>query len=102
MYVEMRTTDEFDKWIKGLRDVRGRSHILRRLREIEFYGELFGDYKRLGNSLIELRFHMGPGYRVYLMQENDMLTILLVGGDKSSQKKDISRARKMVKELKKL
>ncbi len=79
----------FRSWLEDLKDVKGRAviqtHILRLLRGI-------GDSKFVGEGVWELRIHFGPGYRVYYAQSGSTITLLLCGGDKSTQNKDISQA----------
>ena len=89
--------DSFDKWLKKLKDIRARITISRRIDRLKDGN--FGDFKGLGEGLLELRITVGAGYRVYLFEKNDRLIILLVGGDKSTQKKDILKAKKLKKEL---
>lgn len=81
----------FDEWLGDLRDVRGRARILQRLDKVTA-GNL-GDHKPVGDGLIELREHHGPGYRIYCGRDGASLVILLAGGDKSSQAKDIAAAK---------
>ena len=96
MYV-IKQTDTFAKWLKKLKDIRGKVSILRRIDRIKDGN--FGDYKSVGNGVSELRITTGPGYRVYYMQKEGVIVILLVGGDKSSQNDDIIKAKQILKEL---
>jgi putative addiction module killer protein len=98
--VEILATRRFSKWLKGLRDRQARARIIARLRTIETTGALAGDVKALGDGVLELRFHLGPGYRVYIMLEGKQLLILLAGGDKSTQQHDIAQAKALAKEWK--
>jgi putative addiction module killer protein len=82
----------YDKWFDGLRDRNAKLRISQRLARIERTGEL-GDAKSLGEGLSELRFTFGPGYRIYFIEDGDTIIILLGGGDKDSQKRDIDKAR---------
>ena len=86
------------EWLDRLRDVVAKARILARLRQLEAGN--FGDIKALGEGVIELRVHIGAGYRVYCGQRGDSLVVLLCGGDKSSQPKDIIRARALWAEWK--
>lgn len=86
----------FDSWLRSLRDRAAQARIFNRIRNIEL-GNL-GDYKALGGGLFELRVHHGPGYRLYFTRSGEAVVFLLAGGDKSSQNKDIIRARKMMEE----
>ena len=98
MYViEIRQTDEYADWFDGLRDREARARILVRIRRVSL-GNL-GDVKALGDGVSELRITYGPGYRVYVKQQGDTLVILLAGGDKSSQKRDIERAKQLARGL---
>ena len=87
----------FEDWIEGLRDARGRAQIQVRLDRLE-QGN-FGDSKPVGQGVLELRIDVGPGYRVYYTERAGVLIILLAGGDKSSQTKDIQRAIALARSL---
>jgi putative addiction module killer protein len=89
------TTRAFDHWLLGLRDKEAKLRISKRLARIERTGD-FGDAKNLGGNLSELRFSFGPGYRVYFIEDGDTIIILLGGGDKSTQERDIKRARSAI------
>ena len=91
---EVRRTAEFTKWLKGLRDAKARARVALRVKRIELTGNL-GDYKPLGDGVSELRVDYGPGYRLYFSMRGDVALLLLVGGDKSSQQRDIERAKKI-------
>jgi len=93
---KIKETIYFSKWLKKLKDVKGKVSIIRRLKRVS-QGNL-GDYKSLGNNICELRLTIGPGYRIYYMQKNDEIIILLVGGDKSTQTQDIKKAKQLAKE----
>ncbi|MHB1374539.1 MAG: type II toxin-antitoxin system RelE/ParE family toxin [Thauera sp.] len=93
----LQTTDVFDRWYDGLRDRQGRVRIAARLRRVELGN--FGDVKPVGSGVSELRIDCGPGYRVYLTQRGLEVVILLAGGDKSTQSKDIEAAIEMAKRL---
>jgi putative addiction module killer protein len=95
--MEVRQTVVFAKWLDRLKDRRGRAHILARLDRLTL-GNL-GDVKPVGSGVSELRIAHGPGYRVYLVQRGTVLIILLCGGDKSTQRRDIARAKRMAEEL---
>ena len=96
MYL-VKQTDIFLKWLKKLKDIKGKVTILRRIDRAK-YGN-FGDYKYLGNGVNELRVDFGPGYRVYFSVKNSEIIILLIGGDKSTQNSDIKRAKEIFREL---
>jgi len=95
---EVRQTDDFRKWLKKLRQEKMRSILLERIRRVRL-GNL-GDAKSVGDGVKELRVHIGPGYRVYFTQEGKTIIVLLCGGDKSSQERDIQKAKKLAKALK--
>ncbi len=88
---------EFSKWFRKLKDRQARARVADRLLRIE-QGNL-GDHKFLGEGLYELRFTFGAGYRVYFAQEGEQIIILLIGGDKSTQSRDIEKARDIMKGL---
>lgn len=96
MYTVLRS-DIFDKWLTELKDAKGKARIIARIRSAEL-GNL-GDVKSVGEGISEMRIHYGPGYRVYFTQKGRLVIFLLVGGDKSSQKRDIKRAKTLAKEL---
>jgi putative addiction module killer protein len=88
--VEVRQTERFVRWLEGLRDLRGRAKVLARIERL--IGGNPGDVRPVGSGVSELRINYGPGYRVYYVQRGTTLIILLAGGDKSSQVKDIDEA----------
>ena len=94
---EVRQTETFSKWILKLRDVRARARIQARIDRIELGNA--GDVKPVGEGVSEMRIDYGPGYRVYFIQKGSELIILLAGGDKRSQSRDIQNALNMAKEL---
>lgn len=91
----MKTTQtpQFAKWIAGLRDKKAETAVRVRIARVE--AGLFGDVKSVGGGVSELRIAYGPGYRVYFTRRGDELVILLVGGDKGSQSRDIKLAQEM-------
>ena len=89
--------EPFERWLKKLRDRRARIAIASRVERIEDGN--FGDHHTVGGGVSELRINVGQGYRVYYTIRNSTLVILLCGGDKSSQQKDIRRAQQMATEL---
>jgi putative addiction module killer protein len=93
MYLFLRS-DEFDKWLNGLRDHVAKARIVVRIRSAE-QGHL-GDCKPVGGGILEMRINVGPGYRIYFARRDKVVYLLLCGGDKSTQKQDIERARKMM------
>ena len=86
----------FENWLSSLKDMRAKFAVIARLRRAELGN--FGDHKALENGISEMRIDVGPGYRIYYMREDDCVYILLVGGNKSSQQRDIARAKIMVAE----
>lgn len=97
--VSFMRTEEFDVWLTGLKDNTGRARILHRIRSAE-HGN-FGDCEAVGEGVSEMRIHVGPGYRVYFTRRGEVVYLLLLGGDKASQKRDIKRAIALARELKK-
>jgi len=86
-------SDEFDTWMRKLKDRTAKPRILSRLARLE--SGQFGDFTVIDPDLLELRLHFGPGYRVYILRDGDQLIVLLCGGDKSSQQRDIGKAREI-------
>ena len=96
MYV-VRQTEEFRDWLDRLRDQRAQVRIAARIRHAET-GNL-GDCKSVGGGVSEMRVDVGPGYRVYFTRRGRVVIILLCGGDKSSQSRDIRRAQRIAIEI---
>lgn len=94
--LEVVQTGDFERWLKKLKDVRGKAHIIRRLDRLAQGNP--GDVRPIGKGLSELRLDVGPGYRVYYLQDGDTLILLLCGGDKSAQQKDIDRAHELAEQ----
>ena len=88
--IEIRKTEAFAKWIDGLQDIRARARILVRIERLAAGNP--GDVKSVGEGVSELRVDYGPGYRVYFKKMGQKVIILLAGGDKKSQSKDIKTA----------
>ena len=84
-------TPEFQKWMQKLQDIRAKAHVLSRLTQVE--GGNLGDFKSVGNGVLEMRINYGPGYRLYFAKDGETIVILLIGGDKSSQDQDIAKAK---------
>jgi len=93
----IRQTDEFERWLASLRDKRAKQKIATRLQRLKF-GH-FGDAEPVGGGLSELRIHEGQGYRVYFRQNGHEIILLLCGGNKKTQQRDISRAHEIMKEI---
>lgn len=92
----LKETEDFSKWLRKLRDINARANILKRLVRVG-NGNL-GDYKSVGAGVLEIRIDYGPGYRLYFTMQGVELILLLIGGDKSSQKADIKLAQELKKE----
>ena len=95
---QVQQTDVFSKWLSRLKDRRGIAKILAKVESLR-QGNT-GDSKSLGSGLHELRIHFGPGYRIYYTRKSGVVVLLICGGSKSSQGKDIAHARKIMAELK--
>ena len=93
----VRLTPEFQDWLDGFKDVRAQVRIAARLRLAEA-GNL-GDWKPVGNEVSEMRVAFGPGYRLYFTRRESILIVMLAGGDKSTQARDIKRAQRILKKL---
>ena len=93
MALELRQTGDFAAWLASLQDAKAKSTIAKRL--VRVASGLMGDVKPVGEGISELRIDFGPGYRLYLKQQGKTLIVLLCGGDKSAQKQDIRRAKKL-------
>lgn len=93
----VRLTREFHAWLDGLRDQKAQVRIAARLRLAEA-GNL-GDWKAVGGGVSEMRVNFGPGYRLYFARRGNLLIVMLAGGDKSSQARNIKRAQQILKEL---
>lgn len=94
-------SETFTRWLRRLRDAQARTRINARLRRVETTGNL-GDAHSVGNGILEMRFHFGPGYRVYFIRDGAQIVVLLCGGDKDSQETDIRRAEHIATEWRKL
>lgn len=93
---ELIETNVFKKWLSNLRDRNARARIIQRLDRLKAGNA--GDTKPIGEGLSELRIDYGPGYRVYYMQQGPIIVILLCGGDKSDQPRDIAKAKELARE----
>lgn len=92
----VKYSDNYLKWFSSLRDIVAKARIIRRLERVE-RGNL-GDIKFLGDEIWEMRFDFGPGYRIYYTVRNECIYLLLIGGDKSSQQKDIEAAKSILEQ----
>ena len=91
--MEIYRTDDYTAWEMTLRDRRARAHVQARVRHMS-QGN-FGDAKSVGDGVMESRIHYGPGYRLYYTRRGGAIVILLVGGDKSTQTRDIAKAKRL-------
>jgi putative addiction module killer protein len=97
MYI-LEKTAEFDKWLSKLKDFRAKAKILFRIQKLE-NDEHFGYCEPVGNGIRELKIDYAKGYRVYFKESDGKIIILLIGGDKSTQQKDIEKAKEILKRL---
>ncbi len=95
--IEIRKTENFLKFMTGLRDRKARQQITTRVDRLSFGHE--GDVAPVGEGISELRIHYGPGFRIYFKRHGELFIILLCGGDKSSQDRDIKLAKRLAKDL---
>jgi putative addiction module killer protein len=95
--IEIRSTEQYSKWYRKLRDRQAQSRILIRLRRLSLGN--FGDAAPVGEGVSELRIHYGPGYRVYFVRCGERIIILLGGGEKSTQDKDIAAAKALAQTI---
>ncbi len=95
-------TSTYESWFRRLKDVQGKARIDVALRRCVLAGRVVGDIKSVGDGVMEMRIHTGPGYRLYYLYKEDeeKVLLLIIGGDKSTQKRDISKAKQIVKKLK--
>ena len=96
MYL-VRQSDVFSQWLSELRDARAKARVIARIDSARF-GNL-GDTKGVGGGVQEMRVHVGAGYRIYFARTGKVVLLLLCGGDKSSQARDIARAKRLLAEL---
>ncbi|WP_282611271.1 type II toxin-antitoxin system RelE/ParE family toxin [Pelagibius sp. Alg239-R121] len=95
--IEVQKTDRFEKWIRRLKDRQARTIILSHIDRLQ--DGLTGDIKPVGSGVSELRIHHGPGYRVYLKRQGNVLIVVLCAGNKKTQQKDIALAISIAGEL---
>jgi putative addiction module killer protein len=95
--IDFERSRAFADWLNSLRDIIGKTRIIARLRAAE-HGN-FGDCEPVGEAVYEMRVHYGPGYRMYFTRRGEVVYLLLVGGDKSTQKRDIKRAIQMAQNI---
>jgi len=97
MTIEVRQTDVFTDWFAALRDREARARVTVRIRRLSLGNP--GDVKPVGGGVSEMRIDYGPGYRVYFVRRGDVIAILLCGGDKRTQDRDIARAIELAREI---
>lgn len=97
MTYTVKRLDEFSDWLKGLKDGLTRQRLNKRLRKAQL-GNL-GDVEPVGEGVFEMREHFGPGWRMYYVQRGDVLIVMLGGGDKATQLRDIAAAKKLAATL---
>lgn len=95
--IEIRQTDEYSSWFERLRDRQARARILARIRRLSLGNP--GDVEPVGEGVSEMKIDYGPGYRVYFKHRGKTLVVLLAGGDKKSQKRDIKKAQELARGL---
>ncbi|MGH8650779.1 MAG: type II toxin-antitoxin system RelE/ParE family toxin [Gammaproteobacteria bacterium] len=93
----VQQTETFAQWLAELRDPRAKARIVARLQMVKL-GHL-GDVKPVGDGILEMRVDVGPGYRLYFARRRESIILLLCSGDKSTQDRDIKRAKAMVRDL---
>ena len=93
MTIEFNETIEFANWLEAVRDPFVKVRVVKRVRMAEAGN--FGDCESVGDSVFEMRIHYGPGYRVYFTRRDEVVYLLLIGGDKSTQSRDIKRAKQI-------
>jgi putative addiction module killer protein len=92
----LEQTFAFSRWLKSLKDLQAKAAIVLRLKQLQ--AGHWGDVKSVGDGVSELRWHLGPGYRVYFCRRGDQIILLLAGGNQSTQQRDIVRAKQLAKE----
>lgn len=95
---QIKKTEYFSKWFDKLKDARVLAKVSLRIEQTKLGN--FGDFKFIGDGIYEMRIHYGPGYRIYYTKEDEVVVLLLVGGDKSTQQKDIEKAKELKNEKK--
>ena len=96
--LQIKKTEYFSKWHGKLKDARARAKINLRIEQVKLGN--FGDFKFVGDGIYEMRIQYGPGYRIYYTKKDDIVVLLLAGSDKSTQQKDIDKAKELNNEKK--
>ena len=96
---KVEKTESFDKWLRKLKDLRAKAKILFRIQKIE-NDEHFGDCEPVGDGIRELKIDYAKGYRVYFTESDGKIIILIIGGDKSTQQRDIDKSKEILKRIK--
>lgn len=91
-------TVEFDKWLRKLNDTKAKAKILFRIQKLESDGH-FGDCEYVGDGIRELKINYAKGYRIYFKEKDEKIILLLIGGDKSTQQKDIEKAKEIWRKI---
>lgn len=97
--MEIKQTDVYQRWFRRLKDVQARARINIALQRCRLAGKVVGDTKPVGGGIFELRIHVGSGYRVYYVTKDNKVMLLVAGGDKSTQQRDIDKAKELVSEM---
>ena len=92
-------TPEFDRWLRRVKDLKAKAKILFRIQKLESDGH-FGDCKSIGDGIQEMRINFSKGYRIYFKEKGRKIVLLLAGGVKSTQRKDVKRAKEIWKKIK--
>ena len=95
--IEVRQTEELSSWLRRLRDANAVARIVGRIRRMEMGNP--GDFKSVGGGILEMRIDYGPGYRIYYAHRGKQIVLLLCGGDKRTQQRDVKRAQKLAEAL---
>lgn len=95
--IELRQTEVFARWHGAIKDVRTRARIADRIDRLAKGNP--GDVAPVGEGVSELRLHFGPGYRIYFVRRGELIIVLLCGGDKSTQRRDVETAKRLAREL---
>ena len=99
--MKVELTQQFKKWFDKLKDIDAKTAIAFRVESMQSHEKILGDWKPVGDDVIEFRLHIGPGYRLYAAKEGAVLLLLLLGGSKASQKRDIKHAKRILKDWRK-